>query len=80
MNNLAREASLSPGLTCHPGDGIKKIPMARNETNGFLKLAILKWISKIPGFLARNWFFIQILHVVLDISTMECFSVNVTSK
>ena len=30
--------------------------MARNEMNGFLNLAILKWISKIPGFLARNWF------------------------
>ena len=35
---------------------LKKIPMARNEMNGFLNLAILKWISKIPGFLARNWF------------------------
>ena len=56
MNNLAREASLSQGLTCHPGDGIKKILMATEEMNGFLNLAILKWISKIPGFLARNWF------------------------
>ena len=27
--------------------------------NGFLNLAILKWISKIPGFLARNWFLYQ---------------------
>lgn len=52
MNNLAREASLSC-CSLSSCDGIKK---NTNEKNGFLNLAILSWISKIPGFLARNWF------------------------
>lgn len=46
MNDLPREASLSPGLMCHPGGGrLKKIPLAVDEMNAFLSLR-----------LAGNWF------------------------